>query len=289
MGGLYKITGNDTESWKALNTDSLASCNVQNADSMAQDIRKIILKLFANYLSENGKNVDYQSMGSSSLWQTFKQMVTQLQRVDVEGLSKDEKLAFFINIYNVLVIHGIVEKGVAANDFQRYRFFSRTSYVIGGYTLSLNDIENGILRANRSSMATLYMKPFGINDSRNALSLSEADPRIHFALNCGAKSCPPIKTFSGDDVQSQLDLATSAFLENDDAIVIDAEKNVVYLSQLFKWYEVDFGSNHKEVLLWILNYLEEPTKRALLEEIIKKTNYSVSYLHYDWGNNGKDE
>ena len=67
-------------------------------------------------------------------------------------------------------------------------------------------------------MATLYMKPFSSADPRMKIILPEVDPRIHFALNCGAKSCPPIKTFSGDQVQAQLNLAANAYLENDDAL-----------------------------------------------------------------------
>ena len=62
-------------------------------------------------------------------------------------------------------------------------------------------------------MGTLYRKPFKSGDPRLKISLAHVDPRIHFALNCGAKSCPPIKTFSGDQVQDQLQVATSSFLE----------------------------------------------------------------------------
>ena len=89
---------------------------------MAQDIRRIVLKLFSNFLSDSGKTVDYQGMGSSPLWVKFKEMATQLQRVDIEKLSNDEKLAFFINIYNVLVIHATVEKGVPTNNLSRYKY-----------------------------------------------------------------------------------------------------------------------------------------------------------------------
>ena len=93
------------------------------------------------------------------------------------------------------------------------RFFSTVSYKLGGLVYSLNDIENGILRSNRSSMATLYRKPFSATDPKLAIALKTVDPRIHFALNCGAKSCPPIKTFSGAEVEEQLEVATAAFLE----------------------------------------------------------------------------
>merc|ERR1719232_617974 len=135
--------------------------------------------------------------------------------------------------------------------YTRYKFFSSMSYNIGGYVLSLNDIENGILRANRASMATLYMKPFSKTDPRLKIMLSEVEPRIHFALNCGAKSCPPIKTFSGKEVLEQLDVATGAFLENDDALYINDDKTEVRLTQLFQWYQVDFGESMSQVLSWI--------------------------------------
>ena len=169
------------------------------------------------------------------------------------------------------------------------RFFSGTSYLIGGFTLSLNDIENGILRSNRSSMATLYMKPFGNADPRMKIILPQVDPRIHFALNCGAKSCPPIKTFAGDEVQSQLDLASNAYLENDDALIVDVSTNTVQLSKLFQWYEQDFGQNKEEVLQWVRDHLAEPSKKKQVEEVLKKGDFTVSYLHYDWGNNSKEE
>jgi len=288
--GLYKITGKDSDDWKSLNTEDIAIYVSKSADMMAQDIRKIVLKLFASFLSENGKTVDYKGMGGSALFTKFKEMATQLQRVDVEKLTDDERLAFFINIYNVLVIHATVERGGApTNDYQRYKFFSRTSYLIGGYTLSLNDIENGILRSNRSSMATLYMKPFAVTDPRMKIILPEVDPRIHFALNCGAKSCPPIKTFSGDQVQSQLNLATNAYLENDDALIVDVENNSVQLSKLFQWYEADFGLTKIEVLEWVRDHLAEPEKKKQVEEVLSKEDFTISYLYYDWGNNSKEE
>jgi len=55
------------------------------------------------------------------------------------------QLAFFINIYNALVIHGYVEVGPPTHFWQRLAFFRRVSYIIGGHTFSLNDIEHGML------------------------------------------------------------------------------------------------------------------------------------------------
>ena len=76
-----------------------------------------------------------------------------------------------------------------------FQFFNTISYIIGGHSYSLNDIENGILRANRKAIGALK-KPFGKNDPRLAVALSEPEPKVHFGLVCGAKSCPPIKTYT---------------------------------------------------------------------------------------------
>ncbi|XP_023325564.1 uncharacterized protein LOC111699192 [Eurytemora carolleeae] len=269
-----------------LNTEYPPECVSPPADQAAQDIRKVVLKLFADFLSPDGKYVDYKGMASSSLWEKFKLLVSQLQRVDVSTLSEDEKLAFFINIYNVLVIHVTVERGVPGSLYQRYKFFSSVSYVIGGFLYSLNDIENGILRSNRQSMGTLYRKPFKSGDPRLKISLAHVDPRIHFALNCGAKSCPPIKTFSGDQVQDQLQVATSSFLESDDAVVVNTDTGIINLSQLFNWYSVDFGDSPRDILTWITERASGE-KKAQLSELLEKDNYKIVYLTYDWGNNEK--
>ena len=215
---------------KGLNSGQVAECKVRDADTMARDLRKVVLKLFADFLSEDGRRVDYVGMAKSPTWAKFTLMATQLQRVNIEDISDQHKLAFFINVYNVLVIHGTVVKGVPSSMYQRYKFFAHTCYNIGGHLLSLNDIENGILRSNRSSMATLYRKPFGSSDPRLAIILPTVDPRIHFALNCGAKSCPPIKTFTGDEVEDQLEVATQAYLESEDALLVDTGAKQVNLS-----------------------------------------------------------
>lgn len=77
------------------------------------------------------------------------------------------------------------------------QFFNYTSYIIGGHRYSLQDIENGILRSNRKAVGALSL-PFKKNDPRLKVALAKNEPLIHFALVCGAKSCPPIKTYSAE-------------------------------------------------------------------------------------------
>jgi hypothetical protein len=296
--------------------DILHECAAVPAVKLGEDLRRLILALYAEFLSPDGRAVDYDGIRGSKMFESYKEVARQLQRVDLNSMvsKRNELLAFFINIYNALVIHGTIERGVPANTWARYSFFSSTAYNIGGHKFALNDIENGILRGNRASMATLYMKPFAASIEKDArLKFSVRDPveaRIHFALNCGAKSCPPIKTFTAQDLESQLVGATEAYLESEeDAVKVLMPKESgekvphIYLSMLFKWYAEDFGSSQTEILKWISQNMAEESRtgssadlstKGKISQIIDENNseagaYKIKYIPYDWGNNAKKE
>jgi len=271
---------------EALNTKKMAVCVKKNADQVAEEIRDIMSQIFSKFLSADGKTVDYNGIASSPLWAEYLNLATQLQRVDIETLDRDARLAFFINIYNILCIHGLIEKGVPSNLLARFQFYKDTSYVIGGHLMTLNEIENGILRSNRASGGTLFLKPFSEDDSRLKISLPEADARIHFALNCGAKSCPRLRVYSSKDVQSQLSTATKEYLETMEGLIVRPKKNSVKLSKLFEWYEVDFGENTEQVLGWVIRHMEDSQKKGRLESMLKRGGYDVSHITYNWGHNG---
>ena len=88
---------------------------------------------------------------------------------------------------------------------------------------------------------------------------------------------------------SQLDLATAAFLENEDALSVAEDRSEIKLSQLFQWYQVDFGENSSEVVRWILDHVTEPTKKKDVEELLAKNQFKVSFIPYDWGHNEKED
>lgn len=128
-----------------------------------------------------------------------------------------EKIAFFINVYNALIVHATVAHGVPANVVARLKFFRKANYVIGGSSFSADDMEHGVLRSNAvapSSLGSLLgikflqKNQFPAGDPREQLSVSPLDPRIHFALVCGAKSCPPIKLYTPDNLDEGLQVLT---------------------------------------------------------------------------------
>uniref|UniRef100_A0A3Q2P731 Zgc:152951 n=1 Tax=Fundulus heteroclitus TaxID=8078 RepID=A0A3Q2P731_FUNHE len=247
-------------------------------------LRELILKLFSEHLSADGKSVDYKGMSVDPAFERYCELAIQLQRVELLSLSREEKLAFFINVYNALVIHGYLRLGAPTNMWQRYKFFNYVSYLIGGEVFTLQDIENGVLRGNRKGVAQL-LKPFSKTDPRLQVALPDAEPLIHFALNCGAKGCPPIKTYTPQDIDSQLLTAAEAFLENDDACTVDSGKNEVRLSQIFKWYKADFGGTDEKLLKWVLDHMGDSPKKTSLQDVLSAGKTKVSFLPYDWSSN----
>ncbi|CAJ1079904.1 uncharacterized protein LOC109998469 isoform X2 [Xyrichtys novacula] len=260
------------------------SRDTDGAAELSLLLREMILKLFSEHLSADGKSVDYKGMSVSPAFERYCELAIQLQRVELLSLSREEKLAFFINIYNALVIHGYLRLGAPTNMWQRYRFFNYVSYLIGGEVFTLQDIENGVLRGNRKGVAQL-LKPFSKTDPRLQVALPDAEPLIHFALNCGAKGCPPIKTYTPQDIDSQLRTAAEAFLENDDGCVVDSGKREVRLSQIFKWYKADFGGTDEKLLKWVLEHMGDSPKKTSLQDVLSAGKTKVSFLPYDWSTN----
>ena len=111
------------------------------------------------------------------------------------------------------------------------------------------------------------------------------DPRIHFALNCGAKSCPPIAAYSFDEqtLNSQLQLATENFLCANVKIDIVNNDVTVKLSKIFDWYRNDFGSSDREILNWIIAHCDTQLKAQLETHILLCVNLPrIIYEVYSW-------
>jgi Protein of unknown function, DUF547 len=148
-----------------------------------------------------------------------------------------EARAFWINLYNALTLHSMRHGQIQNTVLEVPGFFDRFAYQVqfGSLecSLTLNEIEHGVLRSNR---AILFSAPFTPNDPRQNLVLP-LEPRIHFALNCGAISCPPIRAYQAEHLESQLEFATRHYMQS-----VRLEHGVVILPRLLQWYAKDFGN-----------------------------------------------
>lgn len=125
---------------------------------ISAELRKSLFKIYGTFLSQDGSSVDYEGMRKSNEFvNQYLPLAAELQTVDLKEMLKDtnQYKAFFINIYNALLLHGVVVFGSVPSGFiPKTLFFTRTSYNIGGCNFSLDDIEHGILRGTVITFVT---------------------------------------------------------------------------------------------------------------------------------------
>ena len=284
-----------------LNVASVYVGEAREAKIVVEDVRRRILKLYDEFLSSDGRAVDYDGIRSSNGFKEFVKASEELQRVNLNGLSREERLAFFINVYNALVIHGTCVFGTPKNTLERLSFFSKTSYNIGGHTYTCDDIENGVLRGNRPGAATLgallgnpslSRGPFRAGDPRRYNVVLPMDPRIHFALVCGARSCPPIRVYTSKDIDRELEDAAFSFFESEIDVVTNesGEAASAAVSKIVgEWYKFDFGASDAERLRYVSAFMKAGTaKDALIKALDDGKDVPLTTRAYDWTlNDGK--
>ena len=149
------------------------------------------------YDTERGR-VDYAHLCLSPTYAEYCQCARRLRSFDPAALeTREEQLAFWINLYNALIVDAVIQFEVKRSVNEAPGFFWRAAYNIGGRRYCSFDIEYGILRANAPHPA-IPGAYFGAGDARRRYSFAQLDPRIHFALVCAARSCPPIAVYDAE-------------------------------------------------------------------------------------------
>ncbi len=223
--------------------------------------------------------VAYERMLKSEAYAEYLELSYTLKKMDLNELKTiQEKIAFWVNLYNVIVIHGVIELGIRDSVKEVRNIFKRIQYKINDIFFTPEDIEHGILRGNRRPPNSLF-KMFKKDDSRLKYSIQEMDPRIHFALVCASSSCPPISFYTPENLDEELTIAGKAFI-NGGGSKLDRQQNNVSLSRIFKWYESDFGKTRVERLKFIAQYYYDERDMQFLNDNAKKIK--IDYQDYDW-------
>jgi hypothetical protein len=175
----------------------------------------------------------------------------------------------------------VIELGLEKSVKEVSGFFDRVMYEMGGFRFSLNEMEHGILRGNRRHPYGL-LKPFRRKDPRSEFSILPPDPRIHFALVCGARSCPPIGFYEAEQIDFQLQLAAESFINSPQVKILPKER-MAYISKIFKWYKSDFGGSDSALIDFLFKCLDKGEQKTFLQE--NRDRFRIRYQPYDWNLN----
>jgi len=192
----------------------------------------------------------------------------ELEGVDPKTLHRSlpndhKKTAFWINVYNAY--YQIIRR---EKTISKTAIYSKKLFLIAGKLLSLDDLEHGILRRYRYKYSLGYFPNLFASKFVKNNAVDKLDYRIHFALNCGAKSCPPIAFYNFTDISEQLNKATQAFLGVESEF--DDRKKIIYTTALFRWFYADFGGNHG---------IKKIYKEHLNKDI---SDYKIKHKKYSW-------
>ena len=189
----------------------------------------------------------------------------------LDALDDDSaRLTFWINLYNAVTQH---ELETEPDRYESSRdFFSAPLVTVAGEDLSLDDIEHRIMRRSFSKFALGYLRSPFRSEFCTRHELDSRDPRIHFALNCGAETCPPIAAYTVGEIDDQLDWATEGYLA--ETVEYDPHAGRVRVPRVMLWFRGDFGRK-RDILAFLERYGQLPPGASP----------RLSYREWDWSMN----
>lgn len=197
---------------------------------------------------------------------TLDDLRRQMGTVDVQSLSRQDQFAYWINLYNINVVGVVVDnypvesiRDISTDPIIRLNVFKKPSVQTKKGAISLNDVENEKVREGFK------------------------DPRIHFAINCAAKSCPPIRTepYEGAKINDQLDDQVRKFLNGPHGarLAKDGGELVVHVTKIMDWFSDDFNKWSGGPVTFLKRYVSND-KRKMMDAAGNQID--LKFDDYDW-------
>eukprot|EP00252_Welwitschia_mirabilis_P014973 TRINITY_DN3305_c0_g1_i2.p1 TRINITY_DN3305_c0_g1~~TRINITY_DN3305_c0_g1_i2.p1 ORF type:complete len:488 (-),score=77.26 TRINITY_DN3305_c0_g1_i2:333-1796(-) len=229
---------------------------------------------------------------ATSMLQMFRSIVENLEKVDPSLMTRECKLAFWINIHNALVMHAYLAYGIPKSSLKRLPLFQKAAYKIGGYSISASTIEHSILccrtyhpaqwletllrTGNRIKMGE-ERRTFGLK-----YGLDEPEPLVYFALCGGGHSDPAVRVYTAKNVLEELEQARKEFLQ---ACVYIHNKKKICLPKILERYVKAASINAGSLLQWIsenaYTELADAIKCCIEKNPSKKSSHCVEWIPYD--------
>ena len=218
--------------------------------------------LLKKHVDDDGY-VNYKAWHASSTdRRTLTAYLNSLSQVNPQSkASKDAKLAFWINAYNAVTVHGILREYPTSSIRNHtaklfgYNIWKDLKLIVAGRGYSLEHIEHQILR-------------------------KMSEPRIHFAIVCASIGCPRLlnQAYTADAVQTQLDTNAKDFFSRKQNFQYDGRARRFHLSSILSWFGEDFGSSQSAQLRTIAKWLPDRASQAAAQS----GSASISFMDYNW-------
>ncbi|KAJ4712733.1 Protein of unknown function, DUF547 [Melia azedarach] len=215
----------------------------------------------------------------------YRVLVEQLERVTVSQMENNIQTAFWINVYNALVMHAYLAYGIPQSSLRRLALFHKAAYNIGGHIISANAIEQSIFcfhtprigRWLESILSTALRKKS--SEERQLVSskfgLPNSEPLACFALCTGAFSDPVLKVYTASNVKEELEVAKREFLQEN---VVVKKSRKVFLPKLLERFAKEASISSDDLLKWVSANVDKKLQDSIQKCIDRKSNRKASQI-----------
>ncbi|KAH7659408.1 Serine-tRNA synthetase type1 N-terminal protein [Dioscorea alata] len=234
-------------------------------------------------------SIDKKKFSSASYAiNSYRLLVENLERVDASMLESGAKLAFWLNVYNSLIMHGYLVYGISHTSLRRLALFHKTAYNIGGYVFTANSIEHCILcchtprigRWFETILSNAMRKKSGEEKQllESKFGLCRSQPLVYFGLCTGAASDPMLRVYTAKNVIDELEKAKKEFLQSN---VVVKKSRKVFLPKILERYAKETGLSSGELLTWVLENIDKKLHESADPKNKRKASQVIEWLPYN--------
>ncbi|KAL6909608.1 hypothetical protein ACP4OV_001889 [Aristida adscensionis] len=220
---------------------------------------------YKNLVRFTSSSFDLRGFSSSPLLTKLREMLEALQQVDLRFLSHQQKLAFWLNIYNTCIMHGILQHGLPSNSEKLLALKNKATINVSGQKFNALVIENFILRQPSSVKEEFWKCDVDVEEQevRELYGLKSSEPNILFALCCGIRSSPALRIYKADRVMVELEKAKLDYLQA--SLVVTSTRRLMIPSLIHSSMH-DFAKDMESLVRWICEQL--PTSWSLRKSMV---------------------
>ncbi|XP_059279267.1 uncharacterized protein LOC132033336 [Lycium ferocissimum] len=207
----------------------------------------------------------------------LKLLLEKLASANLQGLTHQEKLAFWINIYNSCMMNAFLEYGLPESPEMVVALMQKATINVSGHLLNAITIEHFILRLPYHSKFTFAK---GVkNDemtARSIFGLEFSEPLVTFALSCGSFSSPAVRVYTAANIENELQVAKKEYLQA--SVGVSTSKKLVAIPKLLDWYLLDFAKDLESLLDWICLQLPNERGKEAINCLDRRNNEPLSQV-----------
>ncbi|KAJ4715014.1 Ternary complex factor MIP1, leucine-zipper [Melia azedarach] len=229
---------------------------------------------------------DSQKLGDvEHLLKNFRSLISRLEAVDPRKLKHEEKLAFWINIHNALVMHAFLAYGIPQNNLKRLFLLLKAAYNVGGHIVSADTIQNSILGCRMSRpgqwIRLLFSSrgKFKSGDERQAYAIQHSESLLHFALCSGSHSDPAVRVYTPKRVFQELETAKEEYIRATFGVHKDQK---ILLPKVVESYAKDSGLCAAGIMEMLQQSLPESLTKNIRKCHLSKSRKSIEWIPHNF-------